>query len=244
MVDRFPVMWNDWQWFLHDQWKRTTAMMRSYLETTEAAFALQEKVINEEPRPPEDEAAEEIPTPWDEEQYLRIKALHDDFPVLMRHMTFCAAFAYLEHELMHVCDSLRWFRKLGPDVRTLKGQGAYRAKKYLTTVAKVPIPAASPEWGKICAYGRMRNLIMHNDSLVTAQHKESFDRDVKLTGPVEIDILGRLKLSKEYCFAAIDTIDVFFDNLSKLLPSETGEDRKEGMENLIKALRAAGYREK
>lgn len=243
MVDHFPVLWNDWERFLLDQWKRNTETMRSYMQTSEQAFVLQAQAIRDEPRPKEAEDAEEFPTPWDEDQYLRIRALHDDFPVLMRHMTFCAAFAYLEHELIHVCDSLRWFRKLGKDVRDQKDKGIIGAKRYLTSIANVPIPDASPEWGKICAYSRIRNLIMHNDARVTAKHKEAFGRDVKLTGSIEVDMLGRLKLSKEYCFTAIDTIEVFFDNLADVLPRETEEDRKEGMENLIKALRAAGFPE-
>ncbi len=253
MVDRFPVLWNSWQWFLHDEWKRQTEMMRAYIETTEEAYGRQLEAVRNEPRPPEpatheqdiDSECDDQPDWFDEQQYLKIKALHDDFPVLVRHMAFCAMIGYFEHELYHVCDSLKWFRKLGKDVRdNKKDKGIIAAKRYLINVAQVPLPAESPEWTKIFSYNRIRNLIMHNDSRVTANKSTEFAAAVKQTGPIEVDVLRRLKLSKEYCLAAIETIETFFDGLAKLLPSETEEDRKEGLDKLIKALRDAGYPEK
>ena len=243
MVDTFPMFWNDWQWFMHDSWTQQTKMMRAYIETTEEAFGKLEEAILEEPTPPEEES-EEVPSRYDEEVYLRIKALHDDFPVLVLHMTFCAMFAYLEHELIHVCDSLRVFRRLGKNVRDEKDKGIIGAKRYLTKVAMLPIPDASKEWAKICAYGRIRNLIMHCDSRVLRKHKANFERDTKLTGPIEIDVQGRLKLSKQYCLGAINTIQTFFGNLTELLPSETEQDRKASFEKLIEAFTAGNFPEK
>ena len=240
MVDKFPLFWNDWQWFLHDSWKRQFKMMRAYIETTEQAFAKLEEVILNEPVPPGEES-DEIPSRWDEEVYLRVKALQEDFPQFMLHMTFCAMFGYLEHELIRVCDSLWVFRKLSSRVRDERDKGIIGAKRYLTRVAGLPIPDASTEWGKICAYGRIRNAIMHCDSLVLNKYKVDFAKDVKLTGEIEVDILGRLRLSKAYCLSAIDTVQHFLDELAKMLPAETEKDREEGFENLKVAFKEGNF---
>lgn len=243
-MGEFPLLWNDWEWFLHFEWEQQTSKMRQYVEATESAFKKQGDAFSDWITQRQGTLSETDAEQFGDECAVKILALQDDFPALARQMAFCAVFAYFEHQLIHVCDALRVFRKLASDVRDEKDRGILGAKSYLKHVAKIAFPDSILAWNKLTAYGRIRNLIMHNNSQVPRDKLERFAQDSKLTGGIPIDEFHRFGIPLEYCLAAIDTVQEFFDALVKVLPRETEQDRKEGLDNLVRALRAAGFSDK
>lgn len=234
----FPLLWNDWQWFLHYKWEMQIRMMREYVEASESAFEKESDAFADWIAEKEGTVSESDLEFFADECTAKIMSLQDDFPALSRQMAFCAMYGYLEHQLIHVCDALKVFRKLSDDVRDdRQNKGLQRPKLYLKNVAKIAFPDTLPEWAKLLAYGRIRNLILHCSSEVPTAKMEEFSADAKTTGGISIDDARRFSLTTKYVTAAIDTVQKFFDELVKVLPKETERDRKEGLESLMESLR-------
>jgi hypothetical protein len=167
-----------------------------------------------------------------------MRLLADDFPVLARHMAFCAMFGFFEHQLIHVCDAIQVFRKLPTNVRDEDDSGMQGAKTYLKNVAQLDFPDNTRQWPQLVAFGRIRNLILHNEAQVPSHRLEAFNKDAKLVGGIQLDSFRRFVLTKDFCLMAVNTVQGFFDALVKVLPRETAQDREESLEKLAELMRA------
>jgi hypothetical protein len=153
--------------------------------------------------------------------------LSEKFPRLGRHLAFAATFAFFEHTLTNLCDQVQRHVGLTIGVRDMKGNGVDAAKNYLKKAAKVNVPTDTANWERLMIYGKIRNLIMHNESQVSGYRSANgspttaareFESWVSKVGEIEVTIAGDFTLSTGVCLAAVDTVRAFLDELFPLLP--------------------------
>ncbi|MCY7627752.1 hypothetical protein MH206_01695 [Bacillus altitudinis] len=85
---------------------------------------------------------------------------------LLRRTTFVEIYFLFEDFMNKKCKLHKELNNSNLSLRDINGQGIERAKIYLTKVCNITEPFKTKEWSNIIEYGKARNAIVHNRSIV------------------------------------------------------------------------------
>lgn len=102
---------------------------------------------------------------WDLENLFSI-----GFPNMQRCGALITIMSSLEVELNKVCEYLKAKCKKSVTYKDLKGTGVTRAIQYLKKVIELDIDISDEKWKKITQIQKIRNTIVHHDSVVEARN--------------------------------------------------------------------------
>jgi hypothetical protein len=93
------------------------------------------------------------------------------FPYLQRSAAFLSVFAFVEHNLNLVCETLKeeYDRKLS--FKDLNDKGLERIKNYMKKEIGIDFPDQTESWNEIKSMNKVRNVIAHRNSEVNPDDK-------------------------------------------------------------------------
>ena len=88
------------------------------------------------------------------------------FPYLQRSAAFLSVFAFIEHNLNLVCETLRKEYNRNLSFKDLNDKGLERIKNYLKKEIGIDFPDQTESWNEIKSMNKVRNVIAHGNSEV------------------------------------------------------------------------------
>lgn len=140
----------------------------------------------------------------------------DEYSDLFRKSFFVSLCSYLESRLNNECELRKQeYPEIKVTFRDIKGTGIKRARTYLVKVLGSNFPfATNTHWEEIQWFMKLRNCIVHNESIVTNDVKlqEYIEKNQYLTcGP----LFGEdyLMIYKGFCNTVLSTMQAFLRSL-------------------------------
>ncbi|HIF9136055.1 TPA: hypothetical protein ACX6SI_000564 [Photobacterium damselae] len=101
---------------------------------------------------------------WERYKYRNNLSAHlqEVFPQYQKQSFLLMLVSLFEDYLNQLCHSLHFEKELSSNLKEHKGSGIERAKKYLSKVAKINVPAGTKPWSTIIDARDIRNIIAHN----------------------------------------------------------------------------------
>lgn len=131
-------------------------------------------------------------------------------PQMIRRTVFLETYFSFENYLNSKCNDLQKEKKLNLSHEDIHGQGINRAKTFLTKVCLITEPFNTSLWQYIVDYGKVRNTIAHNQSVVK---KKKYASIKQLPGLKEEHKLGKntfsFTLQENFVPKCIETITDF-----------------------------------
>src|SRR5579859_3739221 len=134
------------------------------------------------------------------------------FPHLHRSAVLLSVFAFFEHNLNAVCDSLAEEHGKRLRVTDLSGRGLARAKTYMSKEIGIPFPSTSGSWQELSQLHSLRNVIAHRDGLLKPEDK-SLKEYIDKSNYISVDIEGRVRLHEGILTYLLDHLELFFKDL-------------------------------
>jgi hypothetical protein len=140
------------------------------------------------------------------------------FPQYHRRASFLMLFAMFEDDLNELCARILAEWRLPVSIKTCRGQGVQRAKKWLEDIASVDLASSAAAWMKIKQFGDVRNVLVHAAGFLergNRQHNRVRKLAEKKTFGLELHHHARTELSlrPEFLIVVIDTLETFYKSL-------------------------------
>jgi len=143
------------------------------------------------------------------------------FPNILRSSLFVMHYAFLENQLVNLCESLhKWLNYRKEFTGThIQGKGIFKARNYMKKVGNINFPDQKPSWDNIVSYNYIRNFIMHNGGkLDNSKRAEKVKSFMNARPSISLDHLENIQFSKSFCPEVNNTLRSFFHDLFKVLP--------------------------
>ena len=149
--------------------------------------------------------------------------INDLFPSLQWMSTFLLAYGVFETTLNKICLLAHRTSNSTLSLNDIKGQGIERAKTYLSKVCRATAPFNTPDWQKIIALSKIRNVLAHSSGdldLDIKKHQEVFnesktDKTIQITNHDEMLNIASIQLTAEFVFRAIETFHSFLNTVCR-----------------------------
>jgi len=157
-------------------------------------------------------------TCWERYKYRNDLSAHFDsiFPQYQKQSYLVMLVSLFEDYLNQFCHSLYVENGLSCKLKDYNGGGIERAKKYLTKVARVNVPAGTKFWERIIEARDLRNIIAHNAGHLDEEiHKKHF-KIVDDNEHLEYEKFARVHLNvkQSYLFEIVDAMESFAKEIS------------------------------
>lgn len=140
------------------------------------------------------------------------------FPHLHRSAVMLSIFAFFEHNLNVVCDTLAQEHDKRLRVNDLYGRGLKRARIYLSKEIGIPFPSESESWKELSLLQKIRNVIAHRDGMLKEGDKELMEY-IKKTNCISINNDGHVRLHEGILTYLLDHLELFFKELGTAICS-------------------------
>jgi hypothetical protein len=107
---------------------------------------------------------------WNADRYWMLR---DVFPSLLHNSLFIAIYSYLESTLGNLARKMERSNPQDVAMEDIQQSVIDRYRKYLKKFQGIDFPDQSREWGRIRAYQKIRNVIVHNGGRVDDSHKHA-----------------------------------------------------------------------
>ncbi len=134
------------------------------------------------------------------------------FPHLHRSAILLSVFAFFEHNLNAVCDSLAEEHGKRLRVTDLSGRGLERAKTYMSKEIGIAFPSTSESWQELSQLHSLRNVIAHRDGLLKPEDK-ALKEYIAHSHYISVDLEGRVRLHEGILTYLLDHLELFFKDL-------------------------------
>jgi hypothetical protein len=137
------------------------------------------------------------------------------FPRSLRYSFIVLLYLVIEHQLNQLCDEIKKRRNLPIRSNEMSGDALKRSKVYLEKVAGISIK----NWGTLEDLSKVRNCIVHALGKVELSKDDKYLRllikkNIGLSiSDEESQEQGFLIISAEYCEAAVQIAEQFFDEI-------------------------------
>lgn len=146
------------------------------------------------------------------------------FPHLNRSAVLLSVFAFFEHNLNAVCDTLAKEHGKILRVTDLNGRGLERAKTYISKVIGIAFPATSNSWQELANLRQLRNAIAHRDGLL--KEDKGLKEYITKSDYISIEHDGHVRLHEGILQYLLDHLELFFKDLETAIANETELARK------------------
>jgi len=144
------------------------------------------------------------------------------FPRILRNSFLVSAISLLEYEMNVVCERLKKNQGLRISLSDLKGDVLERTRKYCQN-AGLELPDNNTTWQDIKHYYKVRNCIVHTNSLVMELQRKDRKELIPYLNSRRIisqdTIKQEIALTKQFCEEVIETIQTFLIELEKSINS-------------------------
>lgn len=115
----------------------------------------------------------------------------EHFPNLQRLSSLITLYSFLESELNNLCDLLIEENAYKITLKDLNGKGINRAVKFLKKIEGLSINTNSKNWNEITRIRELRNLIVHNNGILSDKEQPYVNSNKFLKGNIgdEVTIL-------------------------------------------------------
>lgn len=141
------------------------------------------------------------------------------FPHLHRSAVLLSVFAFFEHNLNVVCDSLAQEHDKLLRVSDLHGRGLKRAKIYLSKEIGIIFPSESESWRELSLLQKLRNVVAHRDGLLKEDDKE-LKMYIEKSYYVSIDSTGHVRLKEGILTHLLQHLEWFFIDLGTAISAQ------------------------
>ncbi|OMP28874.1 hypothetical protein [Bacillus sp. I-2] len=107
----------------------------------------------------------------------------NNHPQMIRRTVFLEIYFLFERYMNIKCEALKEEMKLPIGYKLISGNGLERTKIYLTKMCSIKEPFKNEIWNTIMIYGKVRNSLAHNQSLITRKE----DANVKQLAGLEVE---------------------------------------------------------
>jgi hypothetical protein len=135
------------------------------------------------------------------------------FPHLHRSSILLSVFAFFEHNLNAVCDSLAQEHGKRLRVTDLSGRGLERAKTYISKEIGITFPSMSEPWQELSKLHSLRNVIAHRDGLLKPEDNP-LKEYIEKSHYISVDLEGRVRLHEGILNHLLDHLELFFKELA------------------------------
>jgi|SRR3990170_4827111 len=134
------------------------------------------------------------------------------FPHLHRSAILLSIFAFFEHNLNVVCDSLAQEHGKRLRVIDLSGRGLQRAKTYMSKEIGLSFPSTTESWQELAQLHALRNVIAHRDGMLKTDD-EPLKEYIAKSRYISVDLEGRVRLHEGILTHLLDHLELFFKDL-------------------------------
>ncbi|MBN3553296.1 hypothetical protein JYA63_03395 [Fictibacillus nanhaiensis] len=128
------------------------------------------------------------------------------YPSFLRNSIFISIYSYLEYHLLNQCDNKE-------KLRSIKGSGIEKGKKYFKQVYGIHTPFESIEWNNINDYNKIRNCLVHNggdiDNISNANKQKELNVIINKIPTIELSNRGQILIQKEFCIEFCEVVKCF-----------------------------------
>lgn len=203
-----------WFAFLRINLEHEIDAIRRYIETVITALEREFQKYTEQLKKQTEEADAEIMQQIGED-YAEEKAyLVEHFPEFTLQNAFVATYSLLEDELFKIARHTGKFLQIKLEPEELGDRGIHAAKTFLEKLCDVTIPN-DRVWQTAVRHGQLRNVFAHARGYVKPTNTE-IRQYVATQTTISIDAKDRLRITQDFCFEALENVQVLLRSVLKL----------------------------